>query len=251
LQKRSDVNTEKHLDEAVRKLHAASEDLRNDRTGSGRTLKMMSGVLNDLVRAAEVEGKIGTLRNSEALANSAKQLHDSIRSLHRGGESEEKQRAELAGILDGLTRTLTGAKNMSTNTVPFLEQTLAELTEAKKYLEFLSRNPDAAERLETERETAFLLQKLAGALNGIGRGGSSVTGNMSAEKLIRSVDEALKHPGSEEALSPVIDQLDKFVAVMKISVRSHVFQPDEIPEKYREEARRYFERLSRQEEGKK
>lgn len=212
---------------------------------------MMAGLLDSLARAAEQEGRTGSLGNSVLLSKSARELHDSIRALRRAGVPEKEQRENLAGLLDGLTRSFSAAKSMSAeNAVPFLEKNLSRLLETRKYLDFLKRNPDAAGRIETEKEATFLLRQLSGALNGIGRGGATVTGPMNTERLSKLVDEALKHPGSTEQLSPVIDHLEKFVAGMKISVRAHAFQPDEIPEKYREEARLYFERLSRQEEVK-
>ncbi len=245
LEKDSNQETSKKLEETSKKLDGLAEELKEKKQSPKQALDKVSEMAGDLAKEAGIQHKTGTQGNAERLGKVAERFNEAAESGPDKKLPEEKKREEVLETLGTLKKVVTATRSGQQDPVSFLNSTLSKLNENTDNLKYLKKHPDPAAEKEVRKEQSDLLEDL-----------SSVMGRIAEESADWGVVKAREETERElarldsnkaimpEELAPLLDSVGKLLLALKREVRIHVFEAEEVPEKYRKDAASYFERLS-------
>ncbi len=245
LEKDSNQETAKKLEETGKKLDQLSEELKSKKKNSKQTLDALADMARDLGKEAGNQHKSGTQGNAERLGKVGERISEAAESGPDSKLPEEKKKEELLQTLGTLKKVVTASKSGQQDPVSFLNSTLARMNENAAHLKYLKKHPDPVAEQEVRKEMEDLLEDLASITGRIGE--ESADWNVSRARedvereLARYGKKVSPDPGQME---PLLDSAGKLLLALKREVRIHVFEAEEVPEKYRRDAASYFERLS-------
>lgn len=245
LEKDSNQATGKTLGETGKKLEKLSEKLKNGKQTANKTLDELSEMSMDLAEKAVRQHENGTQSNAERLGKVAERVHDAAESKPESKLSETEKEHAVQQTLDTLKKVVQAAKSNQQDPVSFLSSTLAQLNDNANYLKYLKKHSDPAAEKEVREELNSLLDDLSSVLERIAE--ESVEWNVvkAREAVEKAMADLEKNKENfSEKLTPVLDSAGKLLLALKREVRTHVFEAEEVPEKYRRDAADYFERLS-------
>ncbi len=282
LEKVSNQKFNQNLEDAQKKVNdltSKNQDQKGDDgdkdNNSNQTEKELKALRDKLSEKAEEHHKTGKQKNAEQLAELAKKINDKIDEQET---EDEKDKKTLDETLRELQKLIAQLRLQNKKDSQILADSIEKLEECSKELKFLTKHPKsmtANEQAELLRDLEMKMFDMMLALDTLAEDGKNNTNSKSPNEAMaelknankeaqKQIDELKKLQARQNAsgfshdpliypekFSQLNDSLHKILINatllfknMKTEDLIYIFNPDDIPEKYRDDVAQYFERLS-------